>query len=95
MEELVELSAQLSAERQEVIRREADYFRKHKDHIHYGKLESERCPVGSGAMESTCAQFQTRFKRPGQFWATEGFQDLMDLEVAWRNHDWKEIWSSA
>lgn len=95
IEELVEISAQLTPKRQEAIRREADYFRKHKDHVHYAKLENECCPIGSGAMESTCAQFQTRFKRPGQFWTTEGFQDLMDLEIAWRNHDWKDIWTSA
>ena len=45
-------------------------------------------PQGSGAMESTCRQYQCRFKRPGQFWSCVGDEGLMCLETFWRNRRW-------
>jgi len=45
-------------------------------------------PLGSGAMESTCKQYQGRFHRSGQFWTTEGDEALMCLETFWRNGRW-------
>jgi hypothetical protein len=43
---------------------------------------------GSGAIESTCRQYQCRFKRPGQFWSLAGDEGLMCLETFWRNDRW-------
>ena len=93
LEQLQEICAELEPGKQENVHREIDYFRKHKAHMHYANLELEGCPIGSGAMESTCSQFQNRFKRTGQFWTTDGFQSLMDLEIARRNKDWNQIWT--
>ena len=45
-------------------------------------------PQGSGAIESTCRQYQCRFKRPGQFWSLIGDEGLMCLETFWRNNRW-------
>ncbi len=45
-------------------------------------------PLGSGAVESTCRQYQCRFKRTGQFWSLEGDEALMCLETLWRNGRW-------
>jgi hypothetical protein len=45
-------------------------------------------PQGSGAMESSCRQYQCRFKRPGQFWSCAGDEALMCLETFWRNKRW-------
>lgn len=45
-------------------------------------------PLGSGAIESTCRQYQCRFKRTGQFWTMEGDEALMCLETFWRNDRW-------
>jgi hypothetical protein len=42
-------------------------------------------PLGSGAIESTCRQYQCRFKRTGQFWTMAGDEALMCLETFWRN----------
>ena len=44
-------------------------------------------------MESTCSQYQDRFKRTGQFWTLAGEHHLLALELARRNQDWDEIWS--
>jgi len=52
-------------------------------------------PLGSGAIESTCRQYQCRFKRTGQFWTTAGDEALMCLETCWRNGRWHELYPHA
>jgi hypothetical protein len=52
-------------------------------------------PLGSGAIESTCRQYQCRFKRTGQFWSTAGDEALMCLETFWRNGRWHELFPHA
>jgi hypothetical protein len=49
-------------------------------------------PLGSGAIESTCRQYQCRFKRTGQFWTTDGDEALMCLETFWRNDRWHVLY---
>ena len=71
---------------------ETQNFENHREHLHYAARAAEGCPVGSGAMESFCAQLQGRFKRCGQFWTEPGRRRLMALEIARRNHDWQQVW---
>jgi hypothetical protein len=52
-------------------------------------------PLGSGAVESTCRQYQCRFKRTGQFWTTAGDEALLCLETFWRNNRWTELYPHA
>ncbi len=52
-------------------------------------------PLGSGAIESTCRQYQCRFKRTGQFWTTAGDEALMCLETFWRNARWEQLFPHA
>jgi hypothetical protein len=52
-------------------------------------------PVGSGAIESACRQYQCRFKRTGQFWTTVGDEALMCLETLWRNGRWDQLYPHA
>ena len=52
-------------------------------------------PLGSGAVESTCRQYQCRFKRTGQFWTTVGDESLLCLETLWRNNRWHELYPHA
>jgi hypothetical protein len=52
-------------------------------------------PLGSGAIESTCRQYQCRFKRTGQFWSMEGDEALMCLETFWRNNRWHDLFPHA
>lgn len=93
LEDLQGVCRQLPEERCKVVQRETAYFESHRDRLHYQRLQAQGCPKGSGAMESTCSQFQNRFKRTGQFWTQPGETHLMALELARRNHDWDEIWS--
>lgn len=52
-------------------------------------------PLGSGAIESTCRQYQCRFKRTGQFWSIDGDEALMCLETFWRNNAWHLLFPHA
>ena len=52
-------------------------------------------PLGSGAIESTCRQYQCRFKRTGQFWSTAGDEALMCIETFWRNGQWHQLFPHA
>jgi hypothetical protein len=47
------------------------------------------------AIESTCRQYQCRFKRTGQFWSMEGDETLMCLETVWRNGRWHDLFPHA
>jgi hypothetical protein len=78
-----------------VVEREAGYFQNHQERMNYSQALQEGRPIGSGAMESTCSQFQNRFKRTGQFWSPSGQNHLLRLEVARRNDDWDELWELA
>ncbi len=48
-------------------------------------------PLGSGAMESTCAQYQCRFKRTGQFWSLEGDEAFLALQTLHWNGRWNTL----
>ena len=55
----------------------AQYFRDHRRHMNYPLATKLGFPIGSGAMESQCSQFQGRFKRTGQYWSRKGFRALI------------------
>lgn len=61
--------------RQETVKTQIQYFRTHRDHLHYR------------AVESLCSQLQNRFKRTGQFWTRSGWRHLLAVEEAIRNRD--------
>ena len=71
-----------------------------RDACHQGKATEQQKelanhPVGSGAIESACRQYQCRFKRTGQFWTTPGDEALMCLETLWRNGRWHQLYPHA
>jgi hypothetical protein len=85
----------LNANQRQDLEREAAYFRNHASRLDYPGAKRQGMPLGSGTMESACSQIQGRFKRPGQFWTRPGEKSLMTLDMAWRNRDWKEIWTQT
>lgn len=79
-----------------VVQRETNYFREHRERLHYRKWADQGIPIGSGAMESACGQFQRRLKGPGKFWNAEGKRNLAALDIAQHNHEWEfEAWCNA
>lgn len=91
LEALRERLDEFSAKQAEVLERELNYFRNHQDRMDYktGKARGE--PVGSGAIESTCAQYQRRFKLTGQFWSLEGDEAFLALHTLHRNGRWAHL----
>lgn len=72
----------------------AEYFLAHQDHIHYADFASQGIPIGSGAMESQCSQFQNRFKRRGQFWSQSGFAHLLAVALRCQNQELQSLWAA-
>lgn len=74
---------------------ERDYFLKHQKRLDYKAISEAGYPIGSGAMESTCRQYQCRLKRTGQFWSIIGDEALITLETMWRNQRWRLLFPHA
>jgi len=81
----------LQGSRREAVEAERNYLERNKKRLDYTGAKERGEPLGSGAMESTCKQYQGRFHRSGQFWTTEGDEALMCLESFWRNGRWSLI----
>ena len=92
---LEELLPQLNQPQSQVTDRELKYLRGQASRMDYKEARRRGEPVGSGAIESTCRQYQCRFKRPGQFWTPRGDEALLCLETYWRNGRWKELFPHA
>ncbi len=85
----------LDPARQDIVQREINYLDSHRQRMDYASGKQRGEPIGSGAMESTCRQYQCRFKRPGQFWTKTGDEALMCLETFWRNARWNILFPHA
>lgn len=81
----------LSATQQKTLDREIGYFEGHKNRMDYKNGKSLDEPIGSGAIESTCSQYQCRFKRTGQFWSLEGDEAFLALATLHRNGRWHQL----
>ena len=80
-----------SAAQRQSVEREIGYFREHKDRMDYKTAKALGQPVGSGAIESTCSQYQRRFKLTGQFWSLAGDEALLALATLHRNGRWPQL----
>lgn len=70
------------------VQTEVQYFQEHQTRLTYRAGRQRGEPIGSGAIEATCRQYQCRFKRTGQFWTTRGDEALLCLDTFWRNGRW-------
>ena len=70
---------------------ELAYFEEHKDRMDYKTGRALGQPVGSGAIESTCSQYQRRFKLTGQFWTLAGDEAFLALATLHRNGRWNRL----
>jgi len=77
-----------------IIRREKNYFASHSQRMNYQQLSRRGWPIGSGSVESACAQRQRRFKRPGQFWTQAGLRYLNALIEARDLNHWDQLWTN-
>jgi hypothetical protein len=91
LEELHKNIAEFSKKEREAIARELAYFQEHKNRMDYKAGKALGQPVGSGAIESTCSQYQRRFKLTGQFWSLAGDEAFLALATLHRNGRWNRI----
>lgn len=82
------MAKRLRKKKRQAVEAEMSYLESHRERMDYAAARRAGEPQGSGAMESTCRQYQCRFKRPGQFWSCVGDEGLMCLETFWRNDRW-------
>lgn len=88
LKDLRVLARRLRKKKRQAVETELNYLASHRERMDYAAARGAGEPQGSGAMESTCRQYQCRFKRPGQFWSPVGDEGLMCLETFWRNARW-------
>jgi hypothetical protein len=94
--QLEEVLAQLPAgAAADTVRTEVNYFHDHQNRMDYRAARHRGEPIGSGAVEATCRQYQCRFKRPGQFWSRPGDEALLCLDTFWRNDRWHLLFPHA
>ena len=86
--ELDEVLSTLRGSRRAAVQTERNYLENNQDRLDDRGVQERGEPGGSGAMESTCKQYQCRFHRSGQFWTQTGDEALMCLETFWRNGRW-------
>lgn len=92
LNDLHALAKRLRKKKRQAVESEVTYLESHRQRMDYAAARRAGEPQGSGAMESTCRQYQCRFKRPGQFWSCTGDEGLMCLESFWRNNRWHRLY---
>lgn len=89
LEQLGEQMKRWTPEQEKTLKGEIGYFKTHQGRMDYKEAKKNGQPVGSGAVESTCSQYQRRFKLPGQFWSLEGDEAFLALATLHRNQRWR------
>lgn len=93
--QLEELQPRLEAAAAKAAKTTIEYYKNNQSRLKYKDGLQRNEPVGSGAIESTCRQLQCRMKRCGQFWATQGDEALLCLDMFWRNDRWELLFPHA
>jgi len=88
LEDLQRTLATLDQKQRTAIAAEVAYLSGHKGRMDYKTARKLGQPAGSGAIESTCSQYQRRFKLTGQFWSLAGDEALLALATLHRNRRW-------
>ena len=95
LKDLLRTKDQMTPAQREKLAKEIGYFTTHAHRMDYAQGKRRQQPLGSGAIESTCRQYQVRFKRAGQFWSLPGDESLLALETLHRNGRWQLLFSHA
>jgi len=91
LEQIRDHMTALTSSQREALEREIGYFTEHRNRMDYKHGKALEQPVGSGAIESTCSQYQRRFKLRGQFWSLEGDEAFLALATLHFNGRWSSL----
>lgn len=95
LKDLLVTREQMTPIQRQQLAKEIGYFTTHAHRMDYAQGKRRKQPLGSGAIESTCRQYQVRFKRAGQFWSLLGDESLLALETLHRNGRWQLLFAHA
>ena len=69
-------------ERQETLRRVAQYLTEHASCMKYAEYREQKFPIGSGPAEAGCkTRVQSRMKRAGMNWSPTGAENMLALRA--------------
>jgi len=83
----------LPPQRQQIVRRNRDYFRTNQQRLRYALFKRWHLPIGTGAVEGSC-QFvvESRFKLPGCRWSHTGLGRMLALKRLRLDGYWDQLW---
>jgi hypothetical protein len=86
-------AGEASAETRETLRREINYFSKHKERMRYPALKDAGYHIGSGSVESACKRIiGARLKQAGMIWTPDGAEAMAQLRATILSERWDEFW---
>ena len=88
-------TGQASADARDILRREINYFSKHKERMRYPALKEAGYHIGSGSVESACKRIiGARLKQAGMIWTPEGAEAMAQLRATILSERWDEFWTA-
>jgi hypothetical protein len=88
-------SMQASATVRSILRREINYFDKHKERMRYPELRAAGYHIGSGSVESACKRIiSARLKQAGMIWTREGAEAVAQLRATILSNRWDARWAA-
>jgi hypothetical protein len=91
---LDKLASRFSGERADKLKQEATFFRNNYRRMRYLEYREEGWPIGSGTIESSCKQFQTRMKGPGMRWSRPGAHRMLALRSVILSMHFDPTWAT-
>ena len=86
----------LSQEARKLLTNAHEYLLAHRDRIDWALFKDLGLPIGCGLIESAVKWLiRQRFKWVGMRWSESGFDNLLELRVAWVNHRFGDLFASA
>jgi len=95
-EELRELVAAGGDDKDNTLRKCADYLQTNQARLRYHLFRAAGWPIGSGVVEGACKHVVgVRMKRNGMRWSPAGAQATLSLRTVWLNGEWDTFWAQC
>jgi hypothetical protein len=82
-------------ELRDILRTEADYFERNREHMRYPKYRKQGLFIGSGVIEAGCKTvIGSRLKQSGMFWTVRGANAIVALRCTRLSRKFEDYWAS-
>ena len=76
----------------DAVRRNRDYFSRHRERMRYHRFRQQGLFIGSGVVEGgTCKHVVGRLKKAGMRWSPEGARRILNLRLCILNDQWEQF----